>query len=369
MTTIDAPEHTRPEETSPEPTPIDLTDRLFEATIGTLELFGVHIGSTLGLYEAIDRAGSVTEEELARRAEIHVRYAREWLEQQAVAGFLQVDDAAQPAPARRYHLPAAHRPVLIDPVDPAHVAPFAPMVVGIASALDKVVEAYRTGDGVAYPHYGHDFRHGQGGINRPAFADDLVSSWLPAAGLDETIAAGATVLDLGMGHGWSSIAVKAAWPRSTVLGIDSDEASVAEAAERATRAGVEVRFEVANGDEADRFGPAEVALVLEALHDMANPVEVLASIRRALTDDGVCLVADEAVADEFTAPGDELERMMYGWSISHCLPAAMAEQPSAAIGTAIRASTVAELATAAGFSSVEVVDVDGGFFRIYALRP
>ena len=60
---------------------------------------------------------------------------------------------------------------------------------------------------------------------------------------------------------------------------------------------------------------------------------------------------------------------MYGWSITHCLPAAMAEQPSAAIGTVIREGTVRELAQAAGFGQVDVLDVDGGFFRLYALRP
>jgi hypothetical protein len=64
-----------------------------------------------------------------------------------------------------------------------------------------------------------------------------------------------------------------------------------------------------------------------------------------------------------------LERMMYGWSITHCLPAAMVEQPSAAIGTVIREETVRDLATQAGFGAVEVLDVDGGFFRLYAIRP
>jgi hypothetical protein len=81
------------------------------------------------------------------------------------------------------------------------------------------------------------------------------------------------------------------------------------------------------------------------------------------------LVADEAVEASFTAPAGELERMMYGWSITHCLPAAMAEQPSAAIGTVIREQTIRDLAAEAGFGPVDVLPVDGGFFRLYALRP
>src|SRR5690606_18334863 len=114
--------------------------------------------------------------------------------------------------------------------------------------------------------------------------------------------------------------------------------------------------------------PVDVAIILEALHDMARPVDVLRAVRESLADDGVLVVADEAVAESFQAPGDELERMMYGWSITHCLPASMAEQPSAAIGTVIRESTVRQLASAAGFRSVKVVPVDAGFFRLYELR-
>jgi hypothetical protein len=95
----------------------------------------------------------------------------------------------------------------------------------------------------------------------------------------------------------------------------------------------------------------------------------LGAVCASLAPDGVVLVADEAVAESFTAPGDRLERMMYGWSISHCLPASMAERPSAAIGTVIREGTVRELATEAGFRQTDVLDVDGGFFRLYSLRP
>ena len=81
------------------------------------------------------------------------------------------------------------------------------------------------------------------------------------------------------------------------------------------------------------------------------------------------IVADEKVADRFHAPGDEIERLMYGWSIVHCLPVALSDSPSAAIGTVIRSDTVRELAAAAGFASAGVLPVDGGFFRIYRLSP
>jgi SAM-dependent methyltransferase len=340
----------------------DLTQRLVDAATGALELFAVHIGTSLGLYTTLDRSGPLTADELAQRAGIHRRYAQEWLEQQAVAGFLEVA-SGDGADDRRFRLPAQHRGALVDPIDGDHLAPLAPMVVGIAGVLDEVVAAYRSGGGVPYSHYGAHFRHGQGGVNRPAFTSDLVKSWLPAvAGVSERLAVGGRVVDVGTGHGWSAIAVKSQWPAADVIGVDTDEASIADARRNAAHADADVRFVTSLAAE-----QVDVALVLEALHDMAQPVEVLRSIREALAPGGIVVIADEAVAESFQAPGDDVERLMYGWSVSHCLPAAMAEQPSAALGTALRPGTVAEIASAAGFATCEVVDVDAGFFRIYRL--
>jgi 2-polyprenyl-3-methyl-5-hydroxy-6-metoxy-1,4-benzoquinol methylase len=116
-------------------------------------------------------------------------------------------------------------------------------------------------------------------------------------------------------------------------------------------------------------GPFDLIVVLEALHDMARPEDVLRSLRQTLSPEGCILVADEKVADTFHAPGDDIERLMYGWSIVHCLPVSLAESPSAAIGTVIRAETIRELAGAAGFVRVDMLPVDAGFFRLYRLSP
>jgi 2-polyprenyl-3-methyl-5-hydroxy-6-metoxy-1,4-benzoquinol methylase len=351
------------------PVSAPLEDRLFGATVGALELFGVYLGDRLGLYTALSGSQPLTVAELAAACGIHSRYAREWLEQQAVAGILVVDDPSAPGENRRYELPPAHAAVVAEVCQPTHLAPLARMVVGIAGVLDRVVEAYRTGSGVPYARYGPDFRHGQGGINRPAFEASLVKEWMPAMSTGTAkLAAGGRVADLGCGQGWSAISVARAFPAAEVWGVDGDPSSIEEARRYAVEAGVDVRFECADAAVLAEHGPFDVVLLLEVLHDLARPTDVLKAVRRALAESGAVLVADEKVAPDFAAPGDELERMMYGWSITHCLPTQMAEQPSAAIGTVIRESTVRELASAAGFSRVDILDADGGFFRLYELR-
>jgi hypothetical protein len=81
------------------------------------------------------------------------------------------------------------------------------------------------------------------------------------------------------------------------------------------------------------------------------------------------VIADERVADRFTAPGDEIERFNYGWSVLHCLTVAMLDEDSAGTGTAIRADTVRAYAGAAGFTGVDELPIEHAFWRFYRLVP
>ena len=347
-----------------------LEDRLIAATVGALELQSIHLGRRLGLYESL--RSPRTAAELAEHAGIDPRYAREWLEQQAVAGFVSVDGevGGDYLDRVRFWLNPRQLAVLVHEEDPSHVAPLADMVAGGGLVIDQVVDAYRTGKGVPYAAYGKPFRDGQAGINRPAFANDLATAWIEAVPkVADRLRHGARVADLGCGTGWSTIAMARAFPKATVIGFDSDEASVSDARANAESAGVEVEFVQTDASSMSEQGPFDLVLLLEVLHDLSHPVEVLAAARRSLAADGVILVADEKVADRFQPNGDEVERMMYGWSVMYCLPASLAEESSAAIGTVLRPSQLGSLAQQAGFSKVDVSDIDAGFFRLYVLRP
>lgn len=361
------------------PTVDDATDsmveRIFNATIGALELFSIHLGWRLGLYTALHEAGPCNAGELADRAGIDPRYAREWLEQQAVAGFLDVvatddEDAGDASEERHFAVPAAHVEIFCDPESLVHIAPFAPMVTGIGGVLDEVVDAYKTGAGVPYSHYGTDFREGQGSINRPTFSNEL-ADWLAAIPqVDERLRSEkpARVADVGCGQGYSTLAIAAAYPNAEVVGFDADPSSVTDARTRAADAAASVQFEQCDAAAIVESGPYDLICLFEALHDMAAPVAALNAARRALAPEGHVLVMDERVADRFTAPGDEVERIMYGWSVVHCLPASRCEHPSAALGTALRSDTVLALAAEAGLARAEILPIDNDFFRFYRLH-
>jgi SAM-dependent methyltransferase len=344
-----------------------LTERLFSAAVASFDLAGVYLGDRLGWYASLAADGPATPDELAQRTGTDARYAREWLEQQAVAGILEADDD------HRFRMPDGHAAVLVDPTSLNLIAPLARMVAAALGRLPAVADAYRTGAGVGWEAYGADMREGQAAFNRPAFTHLLGAEWIPGAPdvharlLADTPA---RMADVGCGEGWSTIALARAYPNARFVGIDLDAPSISAARRNAVEAGVADRIEFRDGDAASALdGAFDAAIIIEAVHDMADPVPVLAAVRSSLGEGGSLIVVDERVAESFTAPGDDIERFMYGWSITTCLPDGRSRQPSRATGTVMRASTLEAYAAEAGFTGFEVLDLENDFFRFYQLRP
>jgi SAM-dependent methyltransferase len=340
-----------------------LSERLLGALIGAAELFTVELGRDLGLYAAL-RDRPLSAGELAKTAGIDERYAREWLEQQAAAGFLTVagDDFA---------LADGVAAVLLDEGGPDFLGTAGEFAVGLGLLTPRVIEAFRTGEGVPYADYGRHIRHGIAAFNRPMFAHLLTTEWLPAVPeIDQRLRAtpGARVLDLGCGTGYSSVAMALAYPTITVRGVDLDEASIAEARAAAAAAGVADRVSFTLADAATVDGGYDLVTIFEALHDMGDPVGVLHNARPLLAPGGSVFIGDERVSDEFTAPAGEIERLQYAFSVLHCLPATRAEQPVIANGTILRASTVMAWAHDAGYPHPEVLPIPNDFWRFYRLR-
>jgi len=360
-----------------EATPANATEalaaRLFKATIDTLEIASVHLGGQLGYYRALADGGDATPGELAALTGTTERYAREWLEQQAVAGFLTVDAPNAAANERRYRLPAAHCAVFVDDEDLSYLTPLATLAIGVLSPMEALLQAYRTGGGVRYEDYGSDLRAAIGAINRPQFLH-LLAGWLASIpGVDARLRAAppARVADVGCGTAQSSIAIARAYPQVSVDAIDVDAASIETARANVVAAGLtdRVRPVVRDASEHDLGGRYDLVTIFEALHDMNHPVGALRAARTSLAEGGSVVIADERVAEQFSAPGDEIERFNYGWSILHCLPVGMLDMDSAGTGTVIRPSTVRAYAAEAGFGRAELLPIEHDFWRFYRLSP
>ena len=350
-----------------------LIEQLVGAACGVWDIFGVYLGDQLGLYRALADGGPATSIELGAICGLSERYVREWLEQQTVAGVLAVENPTAAATSRRFYLPSGHREVLTEQESINFLAPLGQIVVGTVGPIHRVLEAFRTGHGVPYADYGPDMRHGVAGMNRNIWLHQLGQEYLPAiADLHARLMAepSARVADIGCGVGWSSIGIAKSYPTVQVDGFDLDETSVVEAQANVRAAGLDDRVRITRRDAADPAlaGQYDLVTAFECIHDMADPVGALRTMRQLAGKRGTVLVVDERVGEQFTLDGTELERFQYGFSVLHCLPVGMADKPSAATGTVMRLPTLRRYAQEAGFRDVEVLPLDNFFFTFYRLN-
>jgi 2-polyprenyl-3-methyl-5-hydroxy-6-metoxy-1,4-benzoquinol methylase len=245
-------------------------------------------------------------------------------------------------------------------------------MISVVEPLPALMRAFREGGGVPYTSFGADCRDGIAAGNRVQFINLLGRDWLPAIPeLDARLRSqpAATIADIGCGFGWSTISIARAYPLARIDAFDLDDTSIAAARGNAREAGVEerIRFEV--GDAAELTGGQRYDLVVafETIHDMARPVDALKTMRELTKPNGFVLVVDENVGDRFSVDPGDVERLYYGFSVLHCLPASMAEQPSAGTGTVMRASTLQRYAREAGFREVTVLPIAHDFWRFYQL--
>jgi SAM-dependent methyltransferase len=351
-----------------------LVRKLSAAAIGALDLLCVYIGDRLGLYRTLAGRPALTSAELAGASGVHERYAREWLEQQTVSGILEAENPDAPDDERRYRLPPGHHEALVDESSLDFMASLAQGVVSCTPALEAVLEAFRTGGGVAYAAYGPDAHESQARGTRPLYEKLLTSRWLPAVpALHARLQTDppARIADAACGHGHSTLAIARGYPNVLVDGIDLDEPSIAAARELLSASGLENRVAFHHRDAADPdlTGRYDLVTLFEALHDVTHPVAVLETLRAMLAPGGSLFVADEKTEERFSPDAGDVERLHYGFSVLHCLPVGMQGEHPAGTGTVMRPDTVRRYASEAGFARVEILPIEDKFWRFYLLTP
>ena len=133
------------------------------------------IGDRLGLFKNLAEQGPATSEELAERAHINERYAREWLSAMASAGYLEYDPAS-----RRFTIPPEHVPVLAQEGGPVFFGGVQEEIVGLAGPINQLMQAFRNGGGVPMEAYDPSTWEGIARFTSGWFENLLVPVWLPA---------------------------------------------------------------------------------------------------------------------------------------------------------------------------------------------
>lgn len=352
-----------------------LIERLNEAGAASMELAAVYLGERLGLYRAIAERGPLKSAELAETTGTHERYAREWLEGQTISGILDCENPEAPPTDRRFALPAGHAEALANDDNLNYWAAQARIFMSLFRVTDQVLDAFRTGAGVPFSSYEADFRDGMADSSRLAYLEMMGSTWIPAMpDVHERLQTSppAQVADIGVGAGWTSIAIARSYPHAHVDGFDLDPASVEIARRNVEQAGLSdrVTFQLRDASDPELAGDYDLVLAFFCVHDMAQPVSALKTMHQLAGERGTVLIAEPRGAERFLDPAADrlLERQLYGFSVLHCLPVSMTEAPSAATGTVVRPSMMREYAREAGFRDAEVLPIDDPFGTFYRLR-
>ena len=324
----------------------------------------VHIGCRTGLFDALAEHGPVTSETLADRTGFHERWVREWLLAIAAADLAFHDEG-------RFALTPEVATILVQEDHPASmVGVFGPPITH--DEIDKTVEAFSTGIGMTWDQHGEHTCHFQAAMGAGGQKSVLVPVILDSIeGMTERLTAGATVVDVGCGAGVAASAVAAAFPNSTVIGIDPSRHAIESANQRAQEAGIDnLEFREGTFDDLASLEGVDLLLTLDVIHDLPRPGEAVRSARRCLADDGVWMVADIRARGGLEENREiPLVSLMYGMSIMYCMSSAMSEPGGAGLGTlGLTVEVFEEFAAAGGFSSVETreftVDLMNRYYEV-----
>jgi 2-polyprenyl-3-methyl-5-hydroxy-6-metoxy-1,4-benzoquinol methylase len=324
----------------------------------------VVIGESLGLYKALAE-GPLAPAELAQRTGTNERYVREWLCAQAAGGYVEYDAAPG-----RYSLSEEQAFALADESSPAYLPGAFLIAVSALRSVPKMVERFRTGEGLGWHEHDHGLFRGTEMFFRPGYGAHLVSSWIPALdGVKEKLEAGAKVADVGCGLGASTILMAQAYPNSTFTGFDYHEPSIEMARQRAAESGVggRVSFEVARAKDYPG-GDYDFVTFFDSLHDMGDPVGAAAHVRETLAPDGTWMIVEPFAGDEVTDNLNPIGRAFYSASTLICTPASLSQEVGLALGAQAGEARMREVVTRGGFSHFRRA-TETPFNLVYEAKP
>lgn len=309
----------------------------------------VRIGDRLGLYKALHVGGPMTAGELAEATGIAERYAREWLSQQAASTYLSYDAATA-----RFALPPEHAMVLVAEDSPVNLQGAFDLATVMMENQALVEPAFRTGKGVGWGAQSQCLFCTVGRFFRPSYQNALVQSWLPSLdGLMAKLERGATVADVGCGHGFSTVIMARAFPNTRFVGYDFHPDSIAEARRHAQEHGVtgNTRFEVALASD---FPARDLDLVtfFDCLHDMGDPLGAARHVRQTLKPDGCWMIVEPAAADRLEDNINPVSRLYYAASTMICVPTSLDQPVGAALGAQAGLEKLSSTINQAGFRQV-----------------
>lgn len=326
----------------------------------------VVIGDKLGLYKAMAGSGGLTPAELATRTGTDEAYIYPWLVNQAAGGYVEYDPATG-----RYTLPPEQTVVLTDESSPYCLLGGFELLTSAIKAEPAITELFKTGGGFSWGEHNHGLFHGTERFFRSGYIANLVDAWIPALdGAEAKLRSGATVADVGCGHGASTIIMAQAFPNSRFFGFDFHAPSIERARVAAAEAGVADRVIFETGDATAFPGDGyDLIAYFDCLHDFSNPLGAMQHAHSVLKPDGHVLIVEPMAGERDEENINPVGRIYSAASVLVCTPNALAAGDHAEpLGTIATERALRSVVTAGGFTRFRRA-TDTPFNRIFEARP
>ena len=324
------------------------------------------IGDRLDLFKVLAANGPATSAELAGRAGIHERYAREWLGAMASGGYLEYDPVE-----KRFNLPPEHVSVLAEESGPFFFGGIHQMLIGMIGPLDELTNAFRHGGGVPQSAYDDNMWDGLERFSSGWFENLLLQQWIPLMpDVQAKLEAGCVLADVGCGRGRGLIKLAQAYPDSRYVGYDAFEPTIARATANAAAAGLADRVSFRHLDASHGLpGQYDVITTFDVIHDAVDPRGLLRAIHQGLRPNGIYACLDINCSDKLEENAGPLGTFFQGVSVLYCMTTSLAHEGEGLGTVGLPESKLQALCAEAGFSKVRRVEMENPFNNLYEVYP
>ena len=312
----------------------------------------ISIGHRTGIFDVMRELPPSAADEIAKKAGLNERYVREWLGAMVTAGVAEVDQSST-----RYVLPAERAAFLTRAAAADNMAVFAQYIAILGAVEDDIVDCFRKGGGVPYEKF-RRFHAVMAEDSGQSVLSSLESHVLPLVpGLTDQLTKGIRSLDVGCGSGRLMNRLAELFPSSRFTGLDFSREAIGRAREEAAQKGLQnVEFlvrDLSDFDETAGEDLFDLITTFDAIHDQAQPLNVLRGIRRALKDDGIYLMQDiRGSSHVYNNLGHPIGTFLYAISTMHCMTVSLA-QGGEGLGAMWGEEKTREYLYKAGFRSIE----------------
>lgn len=308
----------------------------------------VIIGDRLGLFLALAEKGPLSSREVAEKTGTAERMVREWLAAMTASGYIVYNSLNQ-----TFHMTPEQIALLADPDSPFFLAGVYPCIAALYKDEPIVTAAFRHGAGVGWHEHSTDLFHGTERFFGRVYENFLISTWLPSLeNVMEKLALGGSVVDIGCGHGASTLLMARSFPKSLFLGCDAHEESIHLARQRLKESGL--RNLIFQQCEAQVVPPGnyDLAVFLDSFHEMGNPVGIAGHLNRLLAPDGTLMLIEQKAADRLEDNLHPMGRLCYSFSTMICVPGAISQGEEDALGGQAGLSRLADVLRRGGFTRI-----------------